>query len=598
MCGIIGGYGASIKSEFDIFRNAIKLLAHRGPDNQDVKIVNDNLILGHTRLSIIDLDTRANQPIADEKGNMLVFNGEIYNYKELKNDLKDYKFKTSSDTEVLLYLLDKYDIDFVLNKLNGMFAFLYWDKKQERLIAARDRIGKKPLFFTQNQDKIYFSSEAKVFSAFGIDFDINKTAIINFLFDRRLGIKEDTFFSNVQSIENSHYYIFKIKSSKIVYEKYRYYSLKKIKTDFSINYQQAKLNFNKSFTKSLDLRMRSDVPIAFMLSGGLDSSAILSKVAFDNPSQKFTAISAIYPNTKNDESEYAQSVIDKYGNIQKEFIVMNSNEFFEHLDKTIYAQETPIADGSMVAHNILMKKISQLGIKVILSGNGGDEVLAGYNTHQNAYYAYLLRNLKFNNLRLKNIKYGLYHILPSNIKQTIKNILALKKNFLKDHSLMNLRYDIYNEDYNDKDIVNFYLKMSLDSWTIPGFVWYEDRNAMQYGIENRDPFLDYKLIETMLKIPGYYKLDYKYTKKILRDSMKNILPKKILNRQDKKGFHSPINKYEKYIDYQDILNDIEFKEKFDFLNIDVILKDKFIYRWRLFSIHRWYKLFIKDSNNG
>lgn len=598
MCGIIGGFGISIKSEFDIFQDAIKLLTHRGPDNQDVKIIDDNLILGHTRLSIIDLDIRSNQPIEDDKGNILVFNGEIYNYLELKNELKDYTFKTSSDTEVLLYMLDKYDIDFVLKKLNGMFAFLYWDKKKGRLISARDRIGKKPLFFTQHQNKIYFSSEAKVFSQFGIYFDINKTAIINFLFDRKSGIKEDTFFDNVQSIENSHYYIFKIENANITYEKYRYYSLKDIKTDFSINYQQAKSNFNKSFTKSLELRMRSDVPIVFMLSGGLDSSAILSKVAFDNPNQRFTAISAIYPNTKDDESEYAQSVVDKYSNVEKEFIIMNSNEFFEHLDETIYAQETPIADGSMVAHNILMKKVSELGIKVILSGNGGDEILAGYNTHKNAYDAYLLSHLKFKNLSLKNIKYALYHILPSTIKQTIKNILAIRKNFLKDKSLLNLRYDVYNEDYNDKDIVNFYLKMSLDSWTIPGFVWYEDRNAMQYGIESRDPFLDYKLIETMLKIPGHYKLDYQYTKKILRDSMNGILPSKILNRKDKKGFHSPINKYEKYIDYEQILNDNDFKEKFDFLNIDTLLKDEFIYRWRLFSIYKWYKIFIKDSKNG
>jgi len=598
MCGIIGGFGINIKKENHIFERAIKKLTHRGPDNQEINIMNDNIILGHTRLSIIDLDVRANQPIVDKYGNVLVFNGEIYNYIELKKELQEYDFKTSSDTEVLLYLLDKFSVNDVLNKLNGMFAFIYWDNKNKKLIVARDRIGKKPLFFTQYKNKVYFSSEAKVFSDFGIKFEINKRAIINFLFDRKSGIAEDTFFDNVKSIENSHYYIFEIRDNKIQYSKKTYYSLENIHTDNSISYKEAKLSFQDKFSQSLDLRMRSDVPIAFMLSGGLDSSAILSKVAHDYPNQTFTAISAIYPNTKDDESEYAQSVIDKYSNIKKEFIVMNSDEFFEHLDQTIYAQETPIADGSMVAHNILMKKVSELGIKVILSGNGGDEVLAGYNTHQNAYYAYLLKQLNFKDLGLKNIKYAFYHLFSSSIKEKIKKFLAIKKNFLNDNKLLNLRYKIYNEKYNDGDIVNFYLKMSLDSWTIPGFVWYEDRNAMQYSIESRDPFLDYKLIEEMLKIPGKYKLDNLYTKKILRDVMKGVLPQKILDRKDKKGFHSPINKYEKYINYNEILNDKEFQNNFNYLNIEKIIQDEFIYRWRLFSIYKWYKIFKKDLKNG
>lgn len=594
MCGVIGAFGNNIDTELLSFGNAIKLISHRGPDNESYKKINDTLILGHTRLSIIDINNRSNQPFSDKNGNVLVFNGEIYNYKELKEELVDYEFTTDSDTEVLVHLLDKFSIDIVLNKLNGMFAFLYWNNKDKKLIVARDRIGKKPLFFTEKNNKVYFSSEAKVFSKFNIKFNINEKAIINFLFDRNIGIGEDTFFDNVKSIENSHYYIFEIKDSKIQYTKIKYYSLENVKTDNAMSYDNAK----KLFKNSLNLRTRSDVPIAFMLSGGLDSSAIISQLAKDNPTQKLTAISAIYPNTEDDESEYAQAVVDKYDNIKKEFIEIHSDDFFKYLDNTIYAQETPIADGSMVAHNILMSKIHNLNIKVILSGNGGDEVLAGYNTHQHAYDAYLIKKFKLSLLKFKDYKYGLYHLLPGFIKQKIKNKLAIKQNFLNDNKKLDLRYEIYDEKLNDGDIVNFYLKMSLSRWTIPGFIWYEDRNAMQYGIESRSPFLDYELIEWMMKVPGKYKLDKYFTKKILRDTMQGILPDKVLNRTDKKGFHSPINKYEKYIDYNEILNDKEFIKAFSYLNIDSILNSEFIYRWRLFSIYKWYIIFIRGINNG
>lgn len=595
MCGVIGAFGNSIDTELLSFGNAIKLISHRGPDNESYKKINDTLILGHTRLSIIDINNRSNQPFSDKNGNILVFNGEIYNYKELKEALVDYEFTTDSDTEVLVHLLDKFSIDIVLNKLNGMFAFLYWNNKDKKLIVARDRIGKKPLFFTEKNNKVYFSSEAKVFSKFNIKFNINEKAIINFFFDRNSGIGEDTFFDNVKSIENSHYYIFEIKDSKIQYTKIKYYSLENVKTDNAMSYDDAKKLFKKLFKNSLNLRTRSDVPIAFMLSGGLDSSAIISQLAKDNPTQKLTAISAIYPNTEDDESEYAQAVVDKYDNIKKEFIEIHSDDFFKYLDNTIYAQETPIADGSMVAHNILMSKIHNLNIKVILSGNGGDEVLAGYNTHQHAYDAYLIKKFKLSLLKFKDYKYGLYHLLPGFIKQKIKNKLAIKQNFLNDNKKLDLRYEIYDEKLNDGDIVNFYLKMSLSSWTIPGFIWYEDRNAMQYGIESRSPFLDYELIEWMMKVPGKYKFDKYFTKKILRDTMQGILPDKVLNRTDKKGFHSPINKYEKYIDYNEILNDKEFIKAFSYLNIDSILNSEFIYRWRLFSIYKWYIIFIRGK---
>ena len=340
--------------------------------------------------------------------------------------------------------------------------------------------------------------------------------------------------------------------------------------------------------------MVGDVPVAFMLSGGLDSSSIVSIAAKNNSDKKITAISAVYPDSKYDESEYAIEVVNKYKNIVKEFIPMTTDMFFEHLDQTIYAQETPIADGSMVAHNILMEKISNLGFKVLLSGNGGDEILAGYPGHEYAYYAQQLKLLNFSSISLNKISNILYHSLPNRLKSYTKYIIAKNKGFLRDPSKLKLLYDMYSYNYNDDDMVNFYLKMSLISWTIPGFVWYEDRNAMSYGIESRSPFLDYRLVELMLSLPGSYKVDKQSRKKMLRDSMIGILPDKVLYRKDKKGFHSPIDHYVKHID-DNVFNDKEFIECFYYLDINKIITSGFLYKWRLFTIYKWFEIFIKKK---
>ena len=592
MCGVIGLFGEKALKSVEKFEDSIKLISHRGPDHSGYAVINDNLLLGHTRLSILDLNARSHQPYQDEDGNVLVFNGEIFNYEELKEkELSDYEFQTTSDTEVLFYLLKKFGIKKCLDRLNGMFAFLYWDNGQKQLHAARDRIGKKPLFFTQVDNRIYFSSEAKAFKGFDVDFKINEAAIINFLFDRRAGIGEESFFANIKEIENGYYYTFEY-DEQITFERFQYYTLGDIKTDYSITYEEAVEGFKELFRKSINMRLCSDVPIGLLLSGGLDSSAVVSMLAKENPSRKFNVVSAIYPNQQFDESAFAQEVVNKYDNLEKNFIEMSSDEFFEHLDQTIYFQEMPIADGSMVAHNILMKKISELGIKVILSGDGGDEIHAGYDAHHKAFSAYLLQRLDFNKMNFSSLKDGLYHILPSSFKQKVKNLLARRSNFLINTKKLNLRYNIYNDALNDGDLINFYLKMSLASWATPGFLWYEDRNAMQYGIENRSPFLDYKLIEWMLKVPGDYKINTVSRKNILRDAMKDIVPEKILSRNDKQGFHSPIDQYEKFIDYKSIKNDAKFARDFSYLNIPKILDSGFLYRWRLFSIYRWYKIYI------
>jgi asparagine synthase (glutamine-hydrolysing) len=592
MCGIVGAFGNHVNKLECSFQSAVLNLSHRGPDAQNYKVINKKLLLGHSRLSILDLDHRADQPMIDKKGNTLVFNGEVYNFQELKNDLSEYHFITSSDTEVLLYCIDKYGIGDALKKINGMFAFLYWDEDKKELIAARDRLGKKPLFYVKKNNQIFFASEAKVFSEFDIDFEVNESAIVNFLFDRRVGSFNSNFFQNVASVKPGYFNRCHMNNNKVHIEEIKYWGLDDIVVDKNITYKDAKEEFYRIFNDSINLRMISDVPIAFMLSGGLDSSSIVSLAAKSNPKKEIFAISAVYPGSVYDESKYAIEVVNKYKNIKKEFIDMDGDTFFKYLDKTIYAQETPIADGSMVAHNILMHRISELGFKVLLSGNGGDEILSGYPTHKHAYFAQQFKSFKFNDLSFNKIKFGLYHCLPSKIKARVKYYLAKNKGFLLDNSKLKLLDEYYDSTYNHGDLVNFYLKMSLVSWSIPGFVWYEDRNAMNYGIEARAPFLDYRLVEFLLSLPGSYKIDDFFTKKILRDTMTEILPNKVLYRQDKEGFHSPIDEYIDYIDDK-VFADEEFIKCFHYLNIDAIIKSGFLYKWRLFAIYKWFDIFIR-----
>ena len=294
MCGVIGAFGNNAEQLEHRFQRALLILTHRGPDAQNYKVINEKLLLGHTRLSILDLNDRANQPMSDKRGNTLVFNGEIYNFQELKNDLNEYQFITSSDTEVLLYYIDKYGIEYTLKKLNGMFAFLYWNEEEEELIIARDRFGKKPLFYAQKNDLIFFSSEAKVFREFGIDFEVDETSIINFLFDRRVGSFNSNFFKNVNSIKSGYFNKFNIINNKIHTKEIKYWGLDDITISQNITYKDAVEKFYHIFNDSVNLRMVGDVPVAFMLSGGLDSSSIVSIAAKNNSDKKCSHISVCF----------------------------------------------------------------------------------------------------------------------------------------------------------------------------------------------------------------------------------------------------------------------------------------------------------------
>ena len=592
MCGIVGGFGKISNNFNKKVKEGLGIINHRGPDNQSC-IDFTNGTFGHVRLSIVDLNTRSNQPIVDPKtGNILVFNGEIYNFLELKSKyLKSREFSTKSDTEVLLYLLSDYPLDEIINQLNGMFAFAFFDFSKQELFLSRDRFGKKPLFYYIKDEIVFFSSEIKAFKPFNISLIPNKKSIINFLHERTLGSYSDTFFKNIFQIESGHIVRFKYFNNLLTRYDSTFFSFPS--NNISISYEAAKEKFLEMFNNSLKRRVPKEVPYAITLSGGLDSSAIASVLA-KQTSNDITVVSAVYPGDKGDESDYANMVINKYENLKSVFIEIKPSMFMEVIDDVIYTQETPIADGSMIAHYLLMQEIKKLGIKVVLSGNGGDEVLAGY--YKTFFPAYNVEALKKFSLKLNYdlLSTTFYHLLPYKLKNIIKKYFSFRLNFLYSHKDILLLNDRYN-DSNHSDLINSYLIQSLTHWSSPGFLLYEDRNTMRHSIEGRAPFFDVDLVSFLLSLQADYKIDSSFTKKILRDTMKNIIPEPIRIRQDKQGFHAPIDKWEKEIDFSFIENK-EFLHCFNYLNVGKIMKSSFIYRWRLYAIYKWYKIFIYEKN--
>lgn len=587
MCGIVGVFSNN-SNLHDKTEEAIGMLNHRGPDFQESIRINQNLSFAHARLAIVDLNPRSNQPFYDEKkGNYLIFNGEIYNYKELKKLIPNREFKTNSDTEVLLYLLSDLDPKTFLNQCNGMFAFAFWNNASQKLVLGRDRFGKKPLFFNYTQGALRFASEAKALKKLDVDLQINHEAVVNYIFEITIGKNEQSFFKDILQLKNGSIATYSILNNDIIHEKTEKY-WEYPKHLIKMSYEEATKKLRQLIKDSVNIRLTEEVDYAIMISGGLDSSTVASFAAEFNPGKKITSISAIYPGDEKDESYFAKLVTDKYKNIKPIWIDdINHEKFDENIKNVIHHLECPVADGSLVAQHILMNKIKDLGIKVILSGNGGDEVLAGYPTiFMPPKQIEDLKHGKFFSPSLRTF----YHMLPNTTKNSIYRNKHKKGNILTHNKHLSKIWSRFS-DYGNEDMLNNYLINGLEHWTLPNLMWYEDRNSMAASIESRCPFLDYNIVEFLLKLPGSYKIDSKYSKRILRDAAKGIVPQEILNRTDKQGFHAPTDKWVEYIQH-DFLKDEDFKSEFHYLDLEKIENAPFRTFWRTYTLYLWYKMFI------
>ena len=622
MCGIIGYYGNNVKAFLRSPRT--ELLTHRGPDNQS-SLIGQNYFIGHTRLSIQDLSDNANQPMkSSDNLYILSFNGEIYNHISLRNKyLNEIDFKSSGDTETLLYGLIKYGEKFIL-KLNGIFSFSFLNLSTGDFLIVRDHFGVKPLYYRINEDEIYFSSELKsILSHNKQKAKINTNAIknyINFLWSPG----DQTPFKEYKKLLPGHLIkgnLKKIKTLSIT----RYYSI-----PFNGNYFNDKTEdklvsmLESKLLKAIERQMLSDVPIGFFLSGGLDSSLLVAMARKINPKKKincYTINSESLDGFTNDLF-YARKVA-KYLNVNLK-IVNAKSDILKDFDKVIYYLDEPQSDPAAINVYNICKAARDDGIKVLISGTAGDDVFSGYRRHRAIRIHQFIDMLPSPFLKL--IKKISIHINVSNslsrrIKKLIYNIDLkrnerilglyswidkdiLKKLFINDND-----YDcfIYFKELEklikeEPSELNKMLFWDLNTFLVDHNLNYTDKLSMASGVEVRVPYLDIDLVEFSTKIPPSLKLKGNITKYLLKRVAEKYLPNEIIFRP-KTGFGAPVRKWIKN-DMNSFINDylsqesIEKRKIFNYDKIKELIdlneskKEDLAYPiWSLLAIESWLRQF-------
>ncbi len=618
MCGI-----SAIFSKEALDENLIKemnyQIKHRGPDNDGVlSIFNNKCLLGHRRLSIIDLNNQSNQPMSYGDYS-IVFNGEIYNYIELKEELinNGYIFQTDSDTEVILAAYDKWK-EKCIERFNGMWAFIILDKQNMKAFISRDRFGVKPLYYWwfNNGSGIAFGSEIKQFTVLpGWKAILNNQKAYEFLNWDILDHTNETLFKNVYQIQSGEYAICDLNTLNLY--KNKWYSLPE---EIEFNNKNVLKEFKARLLNSISLRLRSDVSIGACLSGGLDSSTIVSIVSkyFNSELKTFSSCSNI---KQYDEKEYIDTVINKYNDIQPNFVFPQDKDLFEEIDNIIWFQDEPFCSTSVFAQWSVFKEAKDNNIKVMLDGQGADEILAGYHSFFYPHLVYLLKKKKIIKFfdECCNMKklygYGYFYIVKNILSMLLPQILRvylrsifggknLKPSWLS-HKFVYSPKDPFFELGSKCTSVKQLSKSQLSGANLQKLLHWEDRDSMAHSVESRLPFLDFQFVEFVLRTDDCLKIDQGHTKSILRKTMMNILPEKILNRTDKMGFVTPeqiwiINNLDKII--SEIKNNNLAKKIF---NIDEIVDDRFIKNksnsnllWKIFILLRWLKVYDVDVRNG
>lgn len=565
MCGISGiiNFNNKTVKELEIVQ-MMRKMKHRGPDDEGV-FIEENIGLGFVRLSILDLSTAGHQPMHSRNGRyVIVFNGEVFNYIEIREELKnDFDFNTGTDTEVVLAAYQKWG-EACLDKFNGMFAFVIYDKQTKDIFAARDRYGIKPYYYYQDNERFIFASEIKSILPF-VKRQANDHMIFDYLLYNRTDHTNQTFFKDINKLQHGSYLT--IKKNEV--EIYKWYNLsEKIKTQKSLTPAE----YRELFKDSIKLRLRADVPVGVSLSGGIDSSAIVSSIIKDFNLIDLNTFSAVYGKDEpTDESEFIDAFKGMVNNMH--YTYPDADTFFNDFDSFIEAHNEPVPDIGPYAQYKVMELASKY-VTVTLDGQGADEQLAGYHYFFGSYYRELLSQLKLAKFIEENVhyfkkhssinalKFLTYYLLPSSIQNKVNSKIfpSICESFFH-HNKKGT--DIGNLIYNPKSL-NESLYQHFE-YKLEHLLKWEDLNAMHFSIESRVPFLDYRLVEATLNTPSKQKINKGETKHILRESLKDILPDKITQRKDKKGFSNPREKWfqsKKFNNYiLELINSESFKKR-------------------------------------
>lgn len=569
MCGITAIiHNSNISDSKQKILKMNSALLHRGPD--DCGYFHDDLIsLGHRRLSIIDLSKSGKQPMFYENL-VITFNGEIYNYIELKNKLisKGYVFSSNSDTEVLLILYKEYK-EKCLHMIDGMFSFIIYDLKLKELFIARDRLGEKPLFYTKQNDVYYFSSEIKSLKEI-FKFQKNESLVYNFYFqgfERNPHDLSETFYKDIFQIPPSTYATINNNNSL---QKFKYWDIDlSIKRDLS--FDEVNKKFENLIDESVERRLRSDVKVGTSLSGGLDSSLLSYSIFKKNNSQNFKTFSAVFPGYNKDESRYI-NIVNNHFNFKSVLVKPLASDFSIDFGKILQIQDEPFISSSIYAQYLVMKEAKKNNVKVLIDGQGADEIFCGYTGLADYFFIEKFR---------ENIFVGLSQFYKSIIKNTNnkfnKNSKRIPALFLKS-LLSETQINSFNNSFkliNSNKIVKEYfydnknltykvdkfktLNDALYFYTFKGplqnLLRYCDRNSMANSIEVRLPYLNHKLIEFAFCIDNDYKFNDGFSKVLLRDYATKGLPHQITHRIDKIGYATPQQKFlESFTQFNDFKN--------------------------------------------
>lgn len=624
MCGIAGIIDLKKTPKLEVLKKMLLDMAHRGPDSEGVYNAG-NALFGHRRLSIIDLSTNANQPFFDTNNRyVIVFNGEIYNYQEVKMEI-DYLWQSTSDTEVILAAYLKWGVS-CLSRLNGMFAFSIYDTVKQELFVARDRIGVKPFYYTTTHDYFVFASEIRAVQESGyVSNEIDKTALQGYLSSLAVPTP-NTILSGIKQLCPGEYGIF----SDGVFKTERYWS---IVPDFNILPKGKELSYDDTVTKTRKLlkeavksRMVADVNVGAFLSGGIDSSAIVA-IMSEYSSRPVDTFSIVFNDKKFDEREYSQLVAKKYKTSHTE-LELEPNELIQHLDDYFKSMDSPTVDG--INTWMVSKLVASTGIKVTLSGLGGDELFAGYPGFSrwkqiSDYKAFLPSVLVKTGFDLANklshkrsfvklnefinnstLDFGSFYsinranFLTNEINGLLAGNLEKKKypSWIQLNDLAAVKNRIYSE-YSIAELTHYTLDVLLKD---------TDQMSMRWALEIREPFFDYKLVEFLLTIPDGYKFDKNTPKKLLVDAMGDLLPKEVVYRS-KKGFSFPWDSWIKneLRDYcEESLTRLSNNEMFEYATVQDLWKRylnndyriNWVQIWSLVVLQKWIENHGSTSEKG
>jgi asparagine synthase (glutamine-hydrolysing) len=638
MCGIAGIYNPEGVAVNDVV-SLSKTLRHRGPDDEgfflsytgnisehfrgddtieelrSLKHISENgkqssLALMHRRLSILDVSEMGHQPlVSDNERYVIVFNGEVYNYKEIRQELisKGHQFKSESDTEVVLNSFVEWG-EKCVERFVGMWAFVIHDKQENTLVLSRDRYGVKPLYFYQRGSYFAFASEIKALLKLSkVDSRISNEDLGSFLSYGSTANPYQNLFLYIEDIQPGSNYRYDLNTGMLTKTPYYYLekSVQQEKTSLKENIEK----FEALFDDSMALHLRSDVEIGSCLSGGLDSSAIVysaSKQLQNVPLKTFTAS---YKNKAIDESDYAQLVANKLPNVKDVYIYPEAKTLVSDMDKMLYHQDLPIGSTSIFAQWEVMKCANQHQIKVLLDGQGADETLGGYTNFGGIYLVELLKEFKFNQFfkeyrRLKRnftpkIRQGVlkaaYYYLPSNLQQRFRAKERLSYNFINTEHLGGLELAVPQRGGKTfKEHSELSMKFGMYD-----LLRYEDRNSMAFSIESRVPFLDHRLVEMIRSLPNNHKIHKGWSKYVLRKMLDQKVDQKVVWRKDKKGFVTPQQDWKNEL-MSTLTSELKDSDMPSLVNRDYVIElcgkdfsnaSHLSEFWRAYSVVKWYNLF-------